>query len=152
MKNGDIYIKNISSYYDFESLDNKNGKFAFDCAMIELSMTYFFDKFLIEENIQSCNVEELYNIAKNYGFIDKFGNDDKKNFEIFRFYYLNRVLKQKVRSGWDKNHWNITKERIERISEHVVGTIALALAFDSECNFNIDLDNVVSTLSIHEIG
>lgn len=152
MKNGDIYIKNISSYYDFESFNNKNSKFAFDCVMIELSMTYFFDKFLIEENIQSCNIEELYNIAKNYGFIDKFGNDDKKNFEIFRFYYLNRALKQKVRSGWDQNHWNITKERIERISEHVVGTIALALAFNSEFNSNIDLDNVVSTLSIHEIG
>ena len=51
---------------------------------------------------------------------------------LFKFYYLNRILKQKVRSGWDSTHWNISNERIERISEHCVGTIALAIALKSE--------------------
>ena len=61
-------------------------------------------------------------------------------------------MKNKIRSGWDLNHWNITNDRIERISEHVVGTIALACALNSEFDFDINLDDVISTLCIHEVG
>lgn len=30
-----------------------------------------------------------------------------------RFYLLATQLKYKIRSGWDKTHWNVSKERIE---------------------------------------
>lgn len=128
------------------------GNFAFNCTTLEHQMNYFFEEFLDEENIKNDNVEELYNIAKNQGITDSFGNDENKNFEIFRFYYLNRVLKQKVRSGWDSKHWNISNDRIERISEHCVGTIALAIALRSEFEFDINLDKVISILCVHEVG
>ena len=153
----------VGEYLDF---GNKDGCFAFDCVVLECSMTYFFERFLIEENlitesidilpleeyIKVENINKFYNFARGYGFIDRFGSDDRKNYEIFRFYYLNRVLKKKVRSGWDSTHWNVSSDRIERVSEHIVGTIALALGLALEFPFPINLYEVLETLTIHEIG
>lgn len=152
MNDGDLYALDTCEYYKSEDFHNKNGRFAWDCTIAEHKMEYFFEKFIVEEKIQTENVEELYVIAKNHGLTDNLGNDEKKNFEIFRFYYLNRVLKKKIRCGWDSNHWNVSSDRVERISEHVVGTIALATAFASEFDFHIDLDKVNSVLCIHEVG
>lgn len=152
MDDGFLYAVDTCEYSKYEDFSSDNGRFAFDCTTIEHMMNYFFESFIVEEKIQTQNVEELYEIAKNHGLIDYFGNDEKKNFEIFRFYYLNRILKKKVRSGWDLNHWNISSDRIERVSEHVVGTIALAIALCSEFDFNINLDEVTSVLAIHEVG
>lgn len=72
--------------------------------------------------------------------------------QISRFYYLNSRLKNKVRSGWDNKHWNIKADRIERISEHIVGTIGLAISLDSEFKHNLDVDKILKTLVIHETG
>lgn len=69
-----------------------------------------------------------------------------------RFYLLATELKYKIRSGWDKNHWNITSERIESIAEHVYGTCILAISLDSEFNFEINLDKILKMLILHEIG
>jgi len=147
---GRTFTVEAFEYFDHYKWDV--GNFAFNCTTIEHQMNYFFEEFLEEENIKTDNVEELYNIARNHGITDSFGNDENKNFEIFRFYYLNRVLKQKVRSGWDSTHWNISNERIERISEHCVGTIALAIALKSEFEFDIDINKVISILCVHEVG
>ena len=43
-----------------------------------------------------------------------------------RFYMLATQLKYKIRSGWDKSHWNVSKDRLESIAEHVYGTCILA--------------------------
>ena len=131
---------------------NKSSNFVFECTMSELALEYFFEEFLIEENIDAKDIGELYTVAKNYGFMDRLGNDEVKNYEIFKFYYKNRVLKKKERSGWDSKHWNVSINRIERISEHIVGTIALAMALDSEFDFKVDIDKVVTVLCVHEIG
>jgi len=147
---GRTFTVETFEYFDHYKWDV--GNFAFNCTTIEHQMNYFFEEFLEEENIKTDNVDELYNIARNRGLTDYFGNDENKNFEIFRFYYLNRVLKQKVRSGWDENHWNISNDRIEKISEHCVGTIALAIALKSEFEFDIDLNKVISILCVHEVG
>lgn len=80
--------------------------------------------------------------------------------KIFKFYYLNFKLKNKIRSGWDNKHWNIKADRLEKISEHVVETIALAIKMDSEFGYSkdsnirrkINLDYVVKQLAIHEVG
>lgn len=69
-----------------------------------------------------------------------------------RFYILATKLKYKIRSGWDENHWNVTKERIESIAEHVYGTCILALSIDSEFETNLDIDKVIKMLVLHEIG
>lgn len=68
------------------------------------------------------------------------------------FYLLATSLKYKIRSGWDENHWNISKDRIESIAEHVYGTCILAISLDSEFDFNIDINKVLKMLIIHEIG
>lgn len=72
--------------------------------------------------------------------------------EIFKFYYLNFRLKNKFRTGWDSNHWNIKSDRIETVSEHVVGTLSLAIALNSEFEYDFDTDKQQKMIVIHEIG
>lgn len=69
-----------------------------------------------------------------------------------RFYMLATQLKYKIRSGWDKSHWNVSKERIESIAEHVYGTCILALSIDSEFKANLDINKVIKMLVLHELG
>lgn len=69
-----------------------------------------------------------------------------------KFYLLATKLKYKIRADWDKNHWNINSDRLESIAEHVYGTCILALSFDSQFDFNMDINKVVTMLTLHEIG
>ena len=68
------------------------------------------------------------------------------------FYLLATKLKYKIRAAWDKNHWNINSDRLESVAEHVYGTCILALSFDSQFEFNIDINKVLTMLTLHEIG
>lgn len=77
--------------------------------------------------------------------------DDKIKNSI-RFYLLATKLKYKIRSGWDKKHWNINSERIESIAEHIYGTCILAISLDSEFGLNMDMEKVLKMLTMHEIG
>lgn len=79
-------------------------------------------------------------------------SQDKKLNDAMRFYLLATSLKYKIRSGWDETHWNVSKERIESIAEHVYGTCILALSIDSEFETNLDINKVVKMLVIHELG
>lgn len=106
----------------------------------------------------------LSNIAANVKSIDEFvdkalaslsiDKDKEQYVNILRFYYYNHTLKSKVRTGWDKEHWNIASgnERVEMISDHIIGTIGLAYAFGSEFKYDFDVDGILKTLIIHEIG
>ncbi len=69
-----------------------------------------------------------------------------------RFYMLATQLKYKIRSGWDKSHWNVSKDRVEIIAEHVYGTCILALSIDSEFKTNLDINKVIKMLVLHELG
>ena len=69
-----------------------------------------------------------------------------------RFYMLATQLKYKIRSGWDKSHWNVSKERLESIAEHVYGTCILALSIDSEFKTDLDINKVIKMLVLHELG
>lgn len=69
-----------------------------------------------------------------------------------RFYILATQLKYKIRSGWDKSHWNVSKERVESIAEHVYGTCILALSIDSEFKTDLDINKVIKMLVLHELG
>ena len=46
-----------------------------------------------------------------------------------RFYLLATQLKYKIRKGWDEQHWNVKKERLESVAEHIYGTCILQLAW-----------------------
>lgn len=69
-----------------------------------------------------------------------------------KFYLLATQLKYKIRSGWDETHWNVSKERIESIAEHVYGTCILALSIDSEFETHLDISKVIKMLVLHELG
>lgn len=69
-----------------------------------------------------------------------------------RFYMLATQLKYKIRSGQDKSHWNVSKDRVESIAEHVYGTCMLALSIDSEFKTNLDINKVIKMLVLHELG
>ena len=94
---------------------------------------------------------------KNYIILKKAYPKTKKSQEerlddAMRFYLLATQLKYKIRSGWDETHWNVGKERLESIAEHVYGTCILALSINSEFETNLDINKVVKMLVIHELG
>ena len=164
LKKGNIYQKEVLEFHHLQTLF---AKIAFKCKMTNLALTH-----LIDEEGATLSFEDLYHKAiklgifklgtydEFYGDFNVFSNmfkiNDKQDYEkykrIFKFYYLNNQLRNKLRSGWDKNHWNIKGDKIECIFEHIIGTIALAIAIDSEFDFNINLDKVIEMLSIHEVG
>ncbi len=77
---------------------------------------------------------------------------EERLYNTLRFYLLATKLKYKIRSGWDKNHWNVNKERIESVADHIYGTCILAISIDSEFETGIDLSKVIKMLVLHEIG
>ena len=114
------------------------------------SLDFALTDFIINKS-NNLNVDdiqkELMRIFKPRNF-----EEYNKYKEIFRFYRKTFKLKNKIRSGWDSKHWNVKALRVENVSEHVVGAIALAMAMKYEFGYNINIDEVVKTLAIHEIG
>lgn len=68
-----------------------------------------------------------------------------------KFYLLASELKDMIRSGWKSEVWNIDRQRLESIAEHIYGCCILAIAIDSEFNMKIDLKKVILMLVIHEL-
>ena len=69
--------------------------------------------------------------------------------KLLEFYLLATELKDKIRQGW--KIWNINRERIESVAEHIYGTCILAISIDSEFKLDIDLYKVIIMLVLHEI-
>lgn len=140
----------IGRKYDKE-LDEKKKMVTFDsifaskCRVNDLRLHS-----IIVENPDKC-FYDLYKEAVRKGiFKPKSFEENKKYQEIFRFYYDNMNLEKAVRTGWDNKHWDIFGKR-ESIADHIYGTIVLAMAmYDGESN--VDIDEVLQTLLIHEIG
>lgn len=150
LKKGDEFQDLI---IEARKMQSKEARLAFRYRMMDFILTNLIKtrtdlslSELVEEGIKCFNPknEEEYNKYK----------------EVVRFYILNSRLKDKDRSGWDKEHWNVKSDRIERIAEHIVSTILLAMAMESEMGYNdeldfdrnINIDEVIKMLSIHEIG
>ena len=69
---------------------------------------------------------------------------------VIKYYVTCNVLKNTIRTGWEK--WNVDRERLESVAEHVYGTQMLAIAMASEYKYDIDLKKVLFMLAIHELG
>ena len=54
--------------------------------------------------------------------------DDSKIINSLKFYLLATELKDKIRSGW--KIWNIDRQRVESVAEHIYGTCILAISID----------------------
>ena len=68
---------------------------------------------------------------------------------VIKYYVLCNRLKNTIRKGW--LDWNINRDRIESVAEHVYGTLMLAIAMYYEYDYNLDLKKVIMMLSIHEL-
>ncbi len=73
-----------------------------------------------------------------------------KEQRVLNYYVLCNKLKNIIRTGW--KDWNVQRERIESIAEHVYGVQMLAIAMKSEYEYDIDLERVIFMLAVHELG
>ena len=73
-----------------------------------------------------------------------------KEENVVKYYVLCNSLKNVIRSGWKA--WNVKRDRIESIAEHIFGTQMLAIAMKSEYNYDLDIMKVIYMLAIHELG
>lgn len=73
-----------------------------------------------------------------------------KEENVLAYYTLCNRLKNTIRTGW--KDWNVNRERLESVAEHIFGVQMLAIAMKSEFSYEIDLMKVVFMLAIHELG
>ena len=74
--------------------------------------------------------------------------DDKiKN--TIKFYVLCNKLKDLIRKG--PITWNVNRERIESVAEHIYGVQMLAISIYFQFNYKLDLNKVIYMLAIHEL-
>ena len=72
-----------------------------------------------------------------------------KEANVINYYVLCNKLKNVIRTGW--KDWNVNRDRLESVAEHIYGTCMLAIALDSEYDFNIDIKKAILMLTIHEL-
>ena len=70
---------------------------------------------------------------------------------VINYYVLCNKLKNVIRTGW--LDWNVNRERVESIAEHIFGVQMLAIAMKSEYEYDdVDILKVIYMLAIHELG
>lgn len=73
-----------------------------------------------------------------------------KEQNVVNYYVLCNKLKNVIRTGW--KDWNVKRDRIESVAEHIFGVQMLAIAMKSEYQYDIDIMKVIYMLAIHELG
>lgn len=73
-----------------------------------------------------------------------------KEQNVINYYVTCNKLKNVIRTGWI--NWNVKRERIESVAEHVYGVQMLAIAMKSEYQYDIDIMKVIFMIAIHELG
>ena len=69
---------------------------------------------------------------------------------VIKYYVMCNKLKNVIRTGW--KNWNVERERVESVAEHIFGVQMLAIAMKSEYEYDIDIMKVVFMLAVHELG
>lgn len=69
---------------------------------------------------------------------------------VVSFWTLCNKLKDIIRTGW--TNWNVKRDRIESVAEHVYSTQMLAIAMKYEYQYDVDIEKVIYMLAIHELG
>ncbi len=72
-----------------------------------------------------------------------------KEKRVVDYYVLCNKLKNLVRTGW--KDWNVKRERLESVAEHIYGTQMLAIVMKSEYEYDIDISKVIFMLAVHEL-
>lgn len=69
--------------------------------------------------------------------------------DAIEFYYMVSGLKELIRQG--AVQWNVKRERLEDVADHIFGTQILAIALKNNLQLNLDLGYVLEMLTLHEI-
>jgi len=76
-------------------------------------------------------------------------NKKLKSQKVIEYYMYCNSLKNKLRTGWTM--WNVQKERIESIAEHIYSVQMLAIAMSNFDDYkDLDIKKVLMMLAIHE--
>ena len=73
----------------------------------------------------------------------------EKEKKVINYYVLCNKLKNVIRTGW--KDWNVQRERLESVAEHIFGVQMLAIAMKSEYNYDVDILKVIMMIAIHEL-
>ena len=73
-----------------------------------------------------------------------------KEQNVINYYVICNRLKNVIRTGW--KNWNVQRERIESVAEHIFGVQMLAIAMKSEYKYDVDIMKVIYMLAVHELG
>ena len=73
-----------------------------------------------------------------------------KEENVIKYYVMCNKLKNVIRTGWKT--WNVERERVESVAEHIFGVQMLAIAMKSEYEYDIDIMKVLFMLAVHELG
>ena len=73
-----------------------------------------------------------------------------KEENVVNYYVICNKLKNVIRTGWKT--WNVKRERLESVAEHIFGVQMLAIAMKSEYQYDVDIMKVLYMLAIHELG
>ncbi len=68
---------------------------------------------------------------------------------VIDFYIICNRLKDIIRTGW--LDWNVERERVESVAEHIYGVQMFAIAMASEYDYDVDLNKVIMMLAVHEL-
>lgn len=69
---------------------------------------------------------------------------------VVRYYVLCNKLKDVIRTGW--KNWNVKRDRLESVAEHIFGVQMLAIAMKSEYDYkDVDIMKVLYMLAVHEL-
>ena len=128
------------------SNDSKEAQEAIQFQKMESELTQF-----IYDNLGVLPFDTL--MKDGAKIVGKILHKDPSSCEgIVRYYFLNYKLMHKVRSGWDDTHWNVMNTRRERVADHIVSCLGLAIASESEFKHPIDYEKVFEMLVLHESG
>ena len=120
---------------EFDAGESPEAKFAFQCNKLE------------------CDLQaKIYNKKHCVNLGNQDNNDIAKDQNVIEYYVLCNKLKNIIRTGW--KNWNVKRERVESIAEHVYGVQMLALAMWSEYKQsypNLDIKKVLTMLAVHEL-
>lgn len=73
----------------------------------------------------------------------------RKEENVLKYYALCNSLKDTIRTGW--KNWNVERDRLESVAEHIFGVQMLAIAMKSEYEYDINIMKVIFMLAIHEL-
>ena len=73
-----------------------------------------------------------------------------KEENVIKYYVMCNKLKNVIRTGW--KNWNVERERVESVAEHIFCGQMLEIAMKSEYEYDIDIMKVVFMLAVHELG